>query len=412
MVLDSSLAALDEVCCSILVSHFRPIATGHGGEHRTYQIASDVEIVCGSGNVVHLGPVALRHPKRDSRLSPSSRVARLWSRCVRRFSAAFSVRKVSRSQGGDHFGSLLEPVSSEWVEQLKRLVAKCGPEAVVFVEHPGLLRAVKACVGNAKVIAVMHNLETLDALSLCGKDADFYSMLCNSGFSEELSSLAMADERLAISDVEAGLLNTLGLQTTSYPYRPVGEIRSRCLAIRDRRRPQPGNLVLLGSAGHGTTREGMLWLLRAIQQHGLPKRCHLTVVGGATDTLIMKEIGRVENVSCVGWATEDLLTELLVSAEGVVAPQFRGMGLLTKLSELSLSGVPLLTGSHALLAGDPPPGVVGLPQDWNPWEAGLADLPGTVAPATMCDYLAWEARLNNPFAEYGCLHSMLSENVR
>ena len=78
--------------------------------------------------------------------------------------------------------------------------------------------------------------------------------------------------------------------------------------------------------------------------------------------------------------------------QGVLIPQQRGFGALTRLPELAYAGVPVVTSKHATLAIDVPPNVSDVDDVWEAWCAGINQLKANSTSRCHEDYLAWESK--------------------
>jgi glycosyltransferase involved in cell wall biosynthesis len=217
-------------------------------------------------------------------------------------------------------------------------------------------------------------------------------------FANELSILTQGDERLFISKVEAGMVGGLGLSAYYYPYLPVGAIRQRLNEIRQQRsaeRQEAGLFLMLGHAGHLTTREAMTWFVEQAQVHGLPEGIRVVVGGTRTDELCPVE-GEVPGLEFRGWLEQPDLDRLLIQVKGVLAPQRRGFGALTRLPELACAGLPVITSRHTTYAINPTPGLYVATDDWRSWRERMTQLNQDSPHVSTADYDAWEEQQPRP----------------
>jgi hypothetical protein len=198
---------------------------------------------------------------------------------------------------------------------------------------------------------------------------------------------------LFISKVETGLVNGLGVTARYYPYLPVGDIRARLDWVQQERLKgniEPGLFLIMGTAGHDTTRASFEWFVQNVQAHGLPTGAKIVVVGLGTEKLLPPGVS-IPGLEFRGWVEQDQLDQLLSTVQGVLIPQQRGFGALTRLPELAYAGVPVVTSKHATLAIEVPPNVSDVDDVWEAWCTGIEQLK---ANRTICcheDYLAWES---------------------
>jgi hypothetical protein len=272
--------------------------------------------------------------------------------------------------------------------------------AVCLIEHPGFAPLVSISERyGAPVVGCFHNIEAFD-LYVEERRARGALKATLVNFAEEMRLFARCQERLFISRVETGLVGGLGLNATYYPYRPVGEIRDRLWRIRQARAatfPEPGLFLMLGSAGHATTRRSFSWLLSQARRDGVPAGARLIVAGGRTESLLPAGES-IAGVTVRGRLDQAELDTLLARVAAVILPQQLGFGALTRLPELSCAGIPALVSAHAANALELPPGVLPVDDEWAAWQAALGQAMACLPGSSQADYLAWEARQAQPLA--------------
>jgi hypothetical protein len=389
------------------VSYRAATADGDGGNHRTYQILRDLRAEFGCQRVIH---VALEEwaSKAESwqarRHDAVTRLENLPRRMRQRIARMTENPYGLLTRGGwsrtSEFGTrgvLPLAFCEQYVDRVLRRGVRIG-----VVDHPMFdqIRRLNAQAGVPTVVT-SHNLESLDVGRL-----QFASHVATQrtgvDFANELWALAHFDARLAISRVEAAVLNGVGLNCQLYPYLPSGEVGARLRAIaleRRRRAPQPELFLVMGTAFHAPTRRSMEWFLEHARRKGLPHNARVVVVGSHVDELV-PPYQKVPGLEVRGRVSEAELTELLVQAGAALVPQRLGFGALTRIPELACAGVPALVSSHAGAALDLPPGVRVLEDDrWNTLVDGMRAVmdepPATIEPDRYC---AWEACQARPLA--------------
>jgi hypothetical protein len=370
----------------VIVSVFPPSALGTGGHHRSYQIAWDARHAADGAEVVSLTWPSVRSV-RDVDEALGVDTSATVHRAPDLGPVAYAidrVRRGTRKVAGNWF-QLVSPTrvvlspsnEAALVACYRRVVAAAGGRVVCIVEHPCFQAALRVNQAlGIPTIAAFHNLESLDAegpLDLRRPGAAWARL---GDLRSELNVLHACDERLFISNVEAGFVGGVGISARYYPYRPVGVLADWLARVRakraargdgDGRRPL---FLLLGSAVHGSTASGFAWFLERVRRHGLPEGAELQVVGAGTERLSVDSIG-TGRVRARGWLREDELEPLLVAASAAILPQRDGFGAVTRLSELSAAGVPVLTSEHATFAAGPLPGVHAVDDDWASWHEAL-----------------------------------------
>lgn len=351
----------------VFFSRFPPDPEGpHGGCHRSYQIWWDCVQTVGAENV-HVIPYVKRRPSRLRRWSIRGSMAR---------QNPLSVVAPS-------------PVAWELAGSVRRSEALGRYEAYLRTQGAPALCLVEDAVWFHGVVlanrrlgvptwACPQNLESLDLEGTLPLESRLKTWSRLGNLANELRTLADCQARFAISRVEAGFLGGVGLDTEFYPYRPVGKVREFFLRIRAARAEgtvEQGLTVLLGSASHAPTREGMQWFVEQVRVHGLPPKARLELVGLGTDTLAGLEAIAPQGTAR-GRVSSEALAALLARAHVVVITHFSGFGALTRLAELPLAGIPVLAAAHAIQAVEAPTGVEPLPRQWRRWTTALEELLG------------------------------------
>jgi hypothetical protein len=348
----------------MLVLRFHPEPDGaHGGCHRSYQVWWDCVEALGTENV----DVIVYAPRRPSSYREWSVRPRMWRQNPLTTVAASPVAwALARSTA-----------SSEPLAQYQASLRTHGAPALCIVEDAvwfhGIVLANRrlgvptwACPQNIESLDYEGTLKLEDRLRTLSRLGDLIN---------ELRTLAACRARFAISQIESGFLSGVGLDTELYPYRPVGELRDFFLKIRAARARggmERGLVVVLGSATHAPTAEGMEWFLAQVRAHGLPAQGRIELVGFGTDRVKGLEAIAPPGVAR-GWVESEALAGLLARAHLVAVPHFSGFGALTRLAELPLAGIPVLAGAHAARAVDKLTGVEPLPRQWSRWQMALED---------------------------------------
>jgi len=158
-----------------------------------------------------------------------------------------------------------------------------------------------------------------------------------------------------------------------YPYYPVGAIRDNLLTIRSRRLKQtqePGLFLMIGSAFYGPTREGFSWFIQQAALYGLPAGMRVIIAGRYADALNPSQTD-IPGLEFHGWVEQTQLDDWLCRVQGVLAPQWRGFGAITRLSEMSCAGVPIIIPEYLTYVTDPLPNVWTAGRSWQSWLSTL-----------------------------------------
>jgi hypothetical protein len=162
----------------------------------------------------------------------------------------------------------------------------------------------------------------------------------------ELTQLARADLVICISREEQWLLNAFGIAADFLPYFPTPEIEFGLLAVRRMRLDvTPKRVLVLGSAGNPPVREGLLQLLqRLLRLRGrFPHEVHLA----GNDTHQLRQQLDLGSITVHGAVAMNRLHELMASSDAAIVFQARGSGALTRIPELLLAGVRVISNAHA-----------------------------------------------------------------
>jgi hypothetical protein len=390
----------------MFVSYRAATAEGDGGNHRTYQILSDLQEELGHDRVGHLAlddwatrPESWRPVRRGALGGVRALPARLRQRLLRMTENPYRLlTRKGWSQRAD-FGTR-GVLAGEFTAEYVNRVGQRGGADIGIVDHPLLdhIRSVNAGFGAPTIIA-SHNLESLDVgkVQLTSRVA---TQRDGVDFGNELWALSRFEARLAISRIEAAVLNGVGLTCQFYPYVPRGQVRARLFETaraRAVKQPERQLFLVMGTAFHAPTRRSLQWFIARALRFGLPKRAQVVLVGSHVEDLVPPGC-RIPGLDVRGRISEEELGDLLERVGTALVPQRMGFGALTRIPELSCAGVPSLVFPHASYAIDPSPGVRVLADDtWCTLIRGMCD--AMEAPSPQIDpeeYCAWEARQSRP----------------
>lgn len=364
-------------------------ATGHGGFHRSYQIRHDLQAALGPENVI-----ALDNPWSFVPEAPKNGLGRFvavglhylqaWSRNPYRM-----LTGLNEAEENYAFPDL--------EHYYERLLVESSEPPLCIIDHPGFASLLP--ISNRHGVATIsctHNVEAFDvkAASFSNK----WTMHAHAvDFAAEARFLSCCAERLFISRVEVGLIGGLGLSARYYPYMPVGAIRESSEQIRYERGKgdiDPSLFLMVGTAGHHTTRDSFKWFLQAAKEHGLPSGVRIVIVGLGTEQLLAAG-DLIPGVELRGWVDQEELDRLLARAGTVLVPQLLGFGALTRLPELACAGVPCIVSRHPTYALNPPPGLEIVEDDWECWYAAMSLARQGARAISTASFQEWEARQEN-----------------
>lgn len=415
---------------AVFVSRFEPKAVGHGGNHRAYQILYDLQRVAGMDNVL---VVTLSQPRRSLLTDDIPTPVRTFDSQGAVFLPAdgkmasptampatprkWVLRQMARNIVGERLPFLLlDPgrslaaaalpaagySSPRFRARYRGILANIGQPALCVIEHVGFaaLLPINAQHG-IPTISCIQNIESFDAVAPLAYEQKRETYITAINFAHEFRTLAQCQERLFISKVEAGLIGGLGLPSHYYAYVPAGTIRRNLDRIREERANRnitSGLFLMLGSAAHSTTREAFSWFVGNVRRHGLPNGVRVVVAGSETDELLPQGVS-APGLELKGWLAQEQLDQLLTRVDAVLVPQRVGFGAVTRLAELSCTGVPAIVSRHATYAIDMTPGIHVVDDSWDAWCSGMHHVMRREERFSKDEYVAWERAQGDALAE-------------
>lgn len=370
---------------------------GSGGHHRSYQVFTDLINAFGMDYVdsLHLTGVQDSHPGRfeyyKSRLLLRLRFAQLALKPPMDNSMILEGQLEKMYEPHPPFGTYNLRDYYNYIDQN-------GIPSVCLIDHPGLL---EIAINNRKLgiptIYYPQNLETFDnfAFTLHHKNS---RMRFAQHWEKETQTIATCDERLMISRLETNLIRGLGLTAQYYPYVPVGAIEDQLKKTNNIRSIHTQNnrsFLLLGSVTHPTTAYSFNWFLDNCRKYGLPENIKILVAGRGSENY-HSEYGEINGIEFKGKVSTVVLQNMLEEITGVLVPHVGGFGAVTRLSEMSCAGVPVIASQHASTAMNPPPGIYFVSNQWNDWCNAMMDLVYHSPILKPTDYDNWKIQQPNP----------------
>jgi len=296
----------------------------NGGDHRSTQIQ---ELLAGGGSQpVFIDPSRITKSRLSLVLRTAQRILQ-FRQIPSRFPRGVSVF------GNDFF------VCRDQISRLKPIDSMIW-EATSECSTMAILRKYAR-----RVVAVPQNLESLGAQrsGIFGRNS--------AKFSKEIKFLSMADEVFTISEDEAWILRLMGLKASCLPYFPPKVLSDRLLAIRALRQkvePQNGFLIL-GSMTNPPTAEALRELVSWLSESAISRSSRFLVAGNGTEVLAHEK--HMENVQILGRVSHDELDQLRVHVKGVIIHQRITTGMVTRIAESVLAGIPVIANSDAARGG-------------------------------------------------------------
>jgi hypothetical protein len=372
----------------LYITHFKPSDIGHGGNHRSYQIMSDLKNIVGDGNVEIMCFPDIR---KDVNIGVMNKIKlSIRNKCRKYTDNPYKL--INKTNYSTHQFS-----KPELLQKYKSIISKSNESIVCVLEHSGFGEIIRYNNGKGiPTIACLQNIESFDRNSI-DFNKKYSPALITTDFANELKMLSLCDQRLFISKIETGIINGLNLPSLYYPYLPVGKIKDRLHKIGEERKKKKNKdnlFLMIGTAAHNTTFQSMKEFLIYASNDGLPSNTEIYVIGKQTDNL-SQFVKNSKKIKFYGWVEQNEFDDLLIRSKAIIAPQFHGFGALTRIIELSCAHIPVLTSSHAAMAIDIPPGVIVLGRNWDDWYLAIEKISKDCCNEA-CDYESWESTQGRP----------------
>ncbi len=191
------------------------------------------------------------------------------------------------------------------------------------------------------IIAVCQNLE---ALSSAGSNIKRSLKL----FREEMGILSQCRLVIVVSREEEVILKNLGIRSLYIPFYPVEPMRGSLLALRDSRKHNTREGILMfGSVKNLPTRKGLEKAALYWRQNRLEKTIGKLIIGGRKSEIYFDPRPYGDSVDFRGDLTDRERDDLLSRIKGFLCYQESGAGVLTRICEMLIAGIPVLANSHA-----------------------------------------------------------------
>lgn len=192
-------------------------------------------------------------------------------------------------------------------------------------------------VYKKKVFAFPHNLESIVPFQETKVfKSNFY------WFKEEIGFLKCCDHVFTISQEEEWLLQTVGVNATYLPYYPANEVEMFLDEVRNKRESQnQENLILIiGTVGNPPTYTGVKNLLDFISNTSWGTLNQFVVVGYGTE--VFHKFKYSNFIKILGTVSSNELLELMVKTKALLINQVSSSGVLTKIMEFLIAGIPII----------------------------------------------------------------------
>lgn len=239
-----------------------------------------------------------------------------------------------------------------WYYQLNHLRIFLHQEADLFcmevTSQTYYIILEEALRSGKKVIAIMHNLESLVRQQ---SQAEELSVLL-SRLHRETSLLRRCHSVYTISKEENWLLRLLGVNSYYLPYYPAKECQEWLLRIRHQREKQFSRMegksnptfLMVGSALNPPTAIGMQQIIDTFAENSTN---NLRVAGyGTTQHLRIPE--NAPQITLLGEISNDELAQEMASCTALLINQPPTTGALTRIVEALIAGVPVLANTDSM----------------------------------------------------------------
>lgn len=309
---------------NILVdTFFTTNANGHGGDHRTAQIAELIEKA--NISISRLNRTII-HTRLSRLLAGISAIANI--------NTLHFITKHQLNIGH----SIVALAFCGFQRQLyqKELRQHSGSKLLLWEATKNYVAPYVANDVGIRVVAMPHNLE-----SLVPKQGAFFE-----GFETEVSALAKADVVFCISREEEWLLRTKGINAHYLPYYPPDPLLKRLLKVREARATsEKRRFLILGNANNPPTEQGMIEQLQWLTNVRQALEFEVDIVGYGTERL-SRYCDR-SDFRIHGSVSPEAVDDFLVTARAALVHQKPTSGALTRIPEFLIAGLPIIANSNA-----------------------------------------------------------------
>jgi glycosyltransferase involved in cell wall biosynthesis len=298
---------------------------GHGGNRRSAQIA---ELFHRHG----VSAITAPQPPVPERLLERIRYAAIGALPSSELPSARLLSPKGLSRAGYHRSAVKQQLAQ--IERATTLVWE-----TVYGYGGNYLLGAAARRRRKRVVALPHNIESLVPRQRC-----WYVPAAKwSWLRWELGWLRAADAVFCISREDQWLLGLMGFSAHYLPYYPTEEVQTWLLEVRNARRAAPAKdtILLLGTAGNPPTFEGMRAALVALGERSSKlDGFRIAVVGRGVAKL--RESVPGTQFDLYESASNEQLRSVLIRARCCVAHQIPTSGVLTRIVEMQIAGVPVV----------------------------------------------------------------------
>ena len=195
-----------------------------------------------------------------------------------------------------------------------------------------------------KVIVLPHNLESL----VKNRKSAVSGLESPDWFNEELSFLKLCDTVFTISLEDQWLLSLHGIFANYLEYLPSASVIDQSINIASyRKKHQVDNFYLmLGTAHNIPTSDGMRTIINYFIKHQL--KLNLVIAGFGTELLAEQFKSLPQNIKIIGSVDQKNFNDLLKKCKALLIYQTNASGLLTRIPEFMIAGIPIVANNISL----------------------------------------------------------------
>lgn len=315
----------------LIHSLFTTDPNGHGGEKRSAQI---VQIL--SENSIY--PIFLNNTAKALHWNRFQKIFASFPFARKLGIPLWDLRGLTRLGGG--------------ILHFKGIFTSYSKNSVLLWEstHPKMFSLpILAKRAGLKIIALPHNLESL----VPGQSSYLSGKIAPHWFEEEIKALSFCDSVITISREDQWLLRLYGINADYLPYFPPEKALVLLKEIRNKRSKGKNNknvkkLLALGTIGNTPTRLGIIEMIREINlfinREGVNIELHIVGYGSE---LLINYIPISNSIVLHGSLPTKALSNLLIDMDAVIVHQFPTTGCLTRISEMLIAGLPIISNINA-----------------------------------------------------------------
>jgi hypothetical protein len=216
-----------------------------------------------------------------------------------------------------------------------------GPRIVIWETTPNLMVPRVAKHLGFKVLGLPQNLELMKP----NFEEFFTARRGPAAVRREVTELSRCAAVVAISREEQWYLNLQGVNASFLPYFPPASYVPELVELRRlRAETQKNGFLIIGTTLYPPTFDSMRAQLRYLQDNGISKRHAFIVAGWGTERFK----GQVDSgIEIRGAVSQEDLWQLLKSVKGVVLQDLPSTGVLTRIPDFLVAGIPIIANEIA-----------------------------------------------------------------